>query len=407
MKTLITIVIALTLSLWVTHAHKKTSSYNLSDSALQKVEQRLERFFDTVESYSETRQERVYNILDERIEKIINKYNDGTPQKAVLDILQISDGTDYHIPEEIEETPVIESPVWEESVKEEKKEIYRADLDSDNLNEFDKDILAGLSAWVLSLRVRANLEPIETERVEVTFNQDIDNIGLKWNLYHDWELVWQASSSDVRDSMMIFDNMTNLTIWETTSYLQLEIVTETIWRDKLGQARDNIMVTRVSLQENKWTITWDNVWNKTYRETSRAFSIVPVKISTSVESEFEKNKSTSRVKISANAWSNNDNGNGFSGRLTGITVEVSAFDSAWEISVLNGNGTRIWSANIIWSGEIMINLIPDSISSRWEVYELITDSEAIFRIPQDGIIYSAGSDAFTSNLDSQIFLGQR
>ena len=80
----------------------------------------------------------------------------------------------------------------------------------------------------MSLRVRANLEPIETERVEITFNQDVDNIGLSGNLYHDGVLVGHASKSDVRDSVMIFDNMTDLTIEEQTTYLQLEIITETI-----------------------------------------------------------------------------------------------------------------------------------------------------------------------------------
>ena len=399
---------------------------NLSPEQEQAVEKRLWVFFNAVEKYSIERQTQIYTILDERLEKYVGRYAVDSVNYSIIDILtqtvehkkmdiaspakdilsHVIYGTEYHATEDTPAEVITPEEIPTENV-EEKEEIYRADLDTENLNEFDKDILAGTAAWVMSLRVRANLEPIETERVEITFNQDVDNIGMRWNLYHDWILVWKASASDVKNSVMIFDNMTDLTIPETTSYLQLEIITETIWQDHIGQARDNINVTRVSLQENKWTITWDNVWGRTYRETSRAFSIVPVRITAELESEFGKNISTSKLRIVSDAGNNNDNGNWFTGRLTGLKIQVSSFDRAWDISVFNGNGTRIGSANISWSGEITIPLTPDSISSRGETYEIITTAEALFRIPQDWVIYSAGNQTFTSNLDSQVFLGQR
>lgn len=413
-----------------TFAHEKTGSYNLTESQTQRIEQTLEVFFGKVEKYSETRQVEIYTILDQRIWAIIDRYEAWTSSRAVLDILSLSVdhmaekgentsvskvlkhviyGSEYHMSEEVEViTPPVEVTNPEPSDEEvEDTRVYRADLDTENLNEFDKDILAGTAAGVMSLRVRANLEPIETERVEITFNQNVDNIGLRWNLYQNGLLVWEASSSDVDGSVMIFDNMTNLTIEEQTTYLQLEIITETIGKDKLWQARENINVTRVSLQENRWTITWDKLWNKTYREISRAFSIVPVKITANTQSEFGKNSSISRVRITAEADNNNDNGSGFSGRLEGIKIQISSFDRAWDISVFNWNGVRIGWANITWSGEITIALDSDSISSRGESYEIITNAEAIFRIPQDGIIYSAGDQTFTSNLDAQVFLGNR
>ena len=418
-----------------TFAHEKIGSYNLTEKQTTQVEKILEVFFQKVEGYDETKQTNIYSTLNQRIWAIIARYEIWSPQRAVLDILDLSVdhmsekdentsvsdvlrhviyGTEYHILEEIKVIiPPVEDnnpePSDEEVETEEVEDtrVYRADLDTKNLNEFDKDILAGTAAWVMSLRVRANLEPIETERVEITFNQDVDNIGLSGNLYHDGVLVGHASKSDVRDSVMIFDNMTDLTIEEQTTYLQLEIITETIWKEYIWQARDNIAITRVSLQENKWTITWDNLWNKTYRETSRSFSIVPVKITANAQSEFGKNSSISRVRIRADADNNNDNGSGFSGRLTGIKIEVSAFDRAWDVSVFNWNGVRIGWANISWSGEITIALDSDSISSRGESYEIITNAEAIFRIPHDGIIYSAGNQTFTSNLDAQVFLGNR
>jgi len=408
-----------------TLAHDEVKNYNLTDSQSQKIEQRLEIFFNKVEALSEERQANIYTTLQERIEKIINKYKDGTPQRAVLDILSISVdhmsekdistspqkvlghviyGTDYHIVETISSEEV-ESE--DEIIEEESEEIYRADLFTEELNEYDKDILAGTSAGIMSLRVRANLEPIETERVEISFNQDVDNIGLRWNLYHQWILVWHASASDVKNDIMIFDNITKLTIGETTSYLQLEIVTESIGLDTLWEAKNNVNIVRVSLQENKWTITWDNVWNKTYTETSRAFSIVPVKLTADLSSEFGKNISTSQIRLEADAGDNNDNGDWFSGKLTGIKVQVSGFDTAWDISVYNENGALIWSASISWSGDITISLNPDTISSRGETYKIITNAEAIFRIPQDGIIYSAGNNSFTTNLENEVFLGQR
>ena len=418
-----------------TFAHEKIGSYNLTEKQTTQVEKILEVFFQKVEGYDETKQTNIYSTLDQRIWAIIGSYEIWSPQRAVLDILDLSVdhmsekdentsvsdvlrhviyGTEYHILEEIKIIiPPVETtnpePSDEELETEEVEDtrVYRADLDTENLNEFDKDILAGTAAGVMSLRVRANLEPIETERVEIMFNQDVDNIGLRWNLYQNGLLVWEVSSSDVDGSVIIFDNMTNLTIEEQTTYLQLEIITETIGKDKLWQVRENINVTRVSLQENRWTITWDKLWNKTYREVSRAFSIVPVKITANTQSEFGKNISTSRLSISADAGNNNDNGSGFSGRLEGIKIQVSAFDRAWDISVFNWNGVRIGWANITWSGEITIALDSDSISSRGESYEIITNAGAIFRIPHDGIIYSAGNQRFTSNLDAQVFLGNK
>lgn len=418
-------------------AHDEIKTHNLSTEQKELVEKRLWVFFNQVEKYSIERQKQIYTILDERLKKYDGRYAANTVNYSIIDILteavehkqsditasaedilsHVIYGTDYHEVEKIETpTEPSDNNVDQEDASEDMSEteeqnenevIYRSDLDTDDLNEFDKDILAGTSAGVMSLRVRANLEPIETERVEVTFNQDIDNIGMRWNLYHDWVLVGQASASDVNDNVMIFDNMTDLTIWETTSYLQLEIITETIWEDYIGQARNNISVTRVSLQENKWTITWDDVWGRTFRETSRAFSIVPVKITVNLESEFGKNISTSRVKIMADVNENNDNGNRLSGRLTGVILQISGFKRAGDISILNWNGVSIGEANITWSWEVTISLTPDSISSRGESYEIVTNTEALFRIPQDWIIYSDGNQTFTSNLDSQIFLGQR
>ena len=73
---------------------------------------------------------------------------------SVSDVLRhVIYGTEYHILEEIK---VIVPPVEDnnpepsdeelETEKVEDTRVYRADLDTKNLNEFDKDILAGTAA---------------------------------------------------------------------------------------------------------------------------------------------------------------------------------------------------------------------------------------------------------------------
>ena len=73
---------------------------------------------------------------------------------SVSDVLRhVIYGTEYHILEEIKVIiPPVETtnpePSDEELETEEPEDtrVYRADLDTENLNEFDKDILAGTAA---------------------------------------------------------------------------------------------------------------------------------------------------------------------------------------------------------------------------------------------------------------------
>ncbi len=417
-------------------AHEYTSN-NLSPEQEQAVEKRLWVFFNAVEKYSIERQTQIYTILDERLEKYVGRYAVDSVNYSIIDILtqavehkkmdiaspakdilsHVIYGTNYHIVVEPEVETIEEIIITEkEIIVEEKEVIYRADLDTENLNEYDKNILAWTAGWIMSVRIRADREPIETETVEIGFNQDIDNIWLRANLYHDGILIAESSKSDADGISITFENLKWFIIGETTSFLQIEILPEIIWRDHIWEIREGLVVTGVSLRDNTWTISGRHVWTQRYTDFSPEFNIVPLALETKIESQFEKDKSIALLHISTDAWENNDNGNGFSPELTGINIEFTSIQKEWDITVFNGNGEIIWfsvtrrdprEVSILTGPRSVFIPLDDSISNKGEVYEIVTNAEGIFRIPQDGIRYSTGRQGFETNLEKELFLGER
>jgi hypothetical protein len=280
-------------------------------------------------------------------------------------------------------------------------------LDTEELNELDKNIVAGSAKWILQLEVRSNYEGVKSESVEFRFNENIDNIGLVWRLYHDWIFVWESSQSDAKGNVLIIDNLPDFVIGTQTSYVQLEIVTQSIWKEQIWKALSNLRVVSTTFKDNTWAITGDKIWDRVDTENSKSFSIVPADIKVSVESAFERYVSTAQIHITPNVWNNNDQWNIFSTALSSITLEVSSFIAPWNVIIFNSNGTQIWSWNISSSWDTIISFSPDTISNNWETYSISTTARWVFRISQNWITYAAWNKNFESRFTQQLFLGQR
>ena len=166
-------------------------------------------------------------------------------------------------------------------------------------------------------------------------------------------------------------------------------------------------MTGIKLQDTKGLTTWDNAGTRSFNEDSKAFDIVPVKLSATVESEFEKNASWSEILIMPQRGKNNENGDELNAYIEEIDIQVSSLDASGDIYVFNSQGIQIWSTSLNTSGISTITLTPDVISQRGETYTLQTSAEGIFYIPQDGIRYSAGSYNMETKLGKRLLLWQR
>lgn len=413
-------------------AHENPKLYNISSTSKSLLDSRLSSFLDTVDNYNSAEQIKIYENLQSRIARYESKYSVGSDMYSMLQIIDTiadhkldSDSilTNDEILSHIiywnkfghyAETPVTDTPETEIEIDEEidsqeaeNQNEYRSDLDTDELNEVDKNILAGSAKWVLQIEVRANLEGIKSEKVEFRFNENIDNIGLIGKLYHDGILIWESSESDARGTVLTIDNISNFTIGTDTSNVQLELVTKAIGKELVWRTLENIRVVSTTFKDNTWVITGDKVWDRTDNQNSKNFSIVPADILVSTEIEFEKYVSTANIKIIPSVGNNNENGSIFSTSLESITLQVSSFSQAWSVSIFNSNGVQIWTGNITSAWKTTIAVDSDKISSSGEVYRISTTAEGIFIISQDGIWYSAGGETYVSKLAKQIYLGQR
>lgn len=390
----------------------------------QAIEKRLDVFLMKVDSFDTERQIEVYQTLQSKIWDIQARYQADSKQAVILwaiddiAIHKIENQWKYTNEDILEhvfynkqlQTVNTQSDenegISEETEPEEEtpKVVYNYTQD---LNEYEKDILAGDSLWVVSYGVRANLESIDVETLEFTFNQNVDNIGLEGSLYLNGVFIGKSLSSDISGTKMSFENLTNLIIPEKTAYLQLELFPEIIWKDRLGEYKSDLKIINVSLTDAKGVTTWDTVWNKSFSEDTKAFNIVPVKLFATVESEFEKNKSTAKLRITPDEGENNENWNDFNASLEEIDIKVTSFDVAGDVFVYNSQWVLLWSININSSWTYTIPLTSDLISSRWESYSIETTLEGVLHIPQDGIRYSAGSYNIETKLGKNLFLGQR
>jgi hypothetical protein len=259
----------------------------------------------------------------------------------------------------------------------------------------------------MQIEFRANLEAIETESVEFQFNQNIKWFGISGNLYKNWVFVGTSSQSDVQWNTMSFENLKDLIIDTETTYIQLEIVTEEIWKDKVWKALNNIKILQTVLQNNSGVITGDSLRDSVNTQVSKNFNIVPVDISANVESNFNTDSSISGIRIIPTIDQNNRNWDVFQAQLETLKVQVSWFSTPWSLTIFNGSGDEIWSVSINGSWDYIIPLKPDTISSAWENYRIVTTARWLFILPQDAFTYSAGTDMYTSKWEKQLFLGQR
>jgi len=387
------------------------------------LEERIWDFLGKVDSYNDFEQENIYSQLQERIADTKPNYDPSSRTYIILhivfEITSLKINTEYSNIQVLnhvlfsQDFPQIEADSddnsWEiinKPVKIE-KEIIREEYNNNRLNEVDKNVVAGESKWVFDLRIRADLEPIESESVEFIFNQNIDDINLRWRIFLDGVLVWDTNDSKTDNNSLVFENLQGFIIPTTTSYLQLELVPSSIGKDEVWQAINNLFITQTRLKDNTWTISWDTISDRIFNENSKNINIVPVDLQVSLIRKFEKNISTASINITPLKWKNNDNGNDFSPMLTSLDIQVSSFQQEWEISVFNSSWILIWSETISASWDYLIPLTADPISNSWEEYSIVTTAEAVFRLDQDSLGYTAWMYNLESKLEKQILLGQR
>ena len=205
------------------------------------LEIRLEVFLEKIDVLSDQQQASIYEKLQERISTLFVKYEEGSKNFELLHILETLVQEKQTNNEKFSNEQILEYVLYsieydeelpEDTIIIEEEENSVPDLEyTGDLNEYEKSLLAGEYLPVVSYGLRANLEAIEVETVEFTFNQNIDNIGLSAHIYLNKKFVAKAFPSDIDGNTMVFDNIENLIVPEDKVYMQLELFPETIGKE--------------------------------------------------------------------------------------------------------------------------------------------------------------------------------
>ena len=284
--------------------------------------------------------------------------------------------------------------------------------DANNVdNEDSKTILGWEEMIVYSADAIATNEEVNVETVEFTLDANLKKVVASAKLYLDDVVVATATNSDVSDvanSVITFDNISNLDFPTVESELKLAIVTETIGYEKVGEAVLDVAVTEVALTEaegvdSSETVVVDVTDVDTAPETdSELFSVVPAVVVASVDQKLE----TGSVKVTVTVDTGDNTATG-SAASPVVTIQgLGVIDLVTSTGVVNFNifeegestGLTEGSFGVVVSGSQTFDLIP-------------TDTTAVtytLRLPTDGVTYdAAASTGLTSNLSTELDLGTK
>ena len=206
------------------------------------------------------------------------------------------------------------------------------------------------------------------------------------------------------DSVITFDNISNLDFPTESSELRLAIDTETIGYERIGNAVEDVKVTNLALTDAEGADSAEDVTVAPIAADAAAkvFAVVPATVVASVDQTLESGSVKVTVTVDTGDNTATDTasdplvtiqGLGVVDLVTGIAVaNFNMYEEGESVSLTEG------SMGIVVSGSKTFDLIPAVTAA--VTYTL--------RLPTDGIEYDAGaSTGLTSNLSNELDLGTK
>ena len=288
--------------------------------------------------------------------------------------------------------------------------------DTNEDNEFDKLALAGESEVIASFDVRADNEEVDVETAKFTIAGfagagELKDTVTNASLLLDGVVVATNTSSDISDTTIVFEDMSDLIIPETTTELALQLNTTNIGENFTGEDLIGITVTQLVLSDAEGVDSGVGVVDGDSGVIeSRTLDIVSAIVTPSVSDTFSTDDNTAEVRLVVDGGDNaTASGASVQAELTELSIEVTSYETAGDITVFNGNGTEIGTADVLAAGTINIDVTDDSIGSDNETYRIETTTVGVFELPSDGISYTTdgetdASTALQHNLEMGAYL---
>ena len=285
-----------------------------------------------------------------------------------------------------------------------------ADANND-ANDEEKTILAGEESIIYSVDAIATNEAVNVEEVKFTLNSNLKRVVKSAKLYLDDKVVATASNSDVSDaanSVITFENISDLDFATETSELKLAILTETIGYEKIGEKKASVKVTKVEVIDAKWVDSNEDVTVTSLVNDSKEFAVVDVIVTPSVIATLANG--TAKIKLTADSGNNTqltsnasvvvdlvsltfvDNGNGDANDNTYKVYEDG--ETAGAFAAINDAVNTTEVAKISFSDEVIVNILPKGVADK--TYNLELD--------KTGVKYNT---SLTTNLDSNLSVGSK
>lgn len=303
-------------------------------------------------------------------------------------------------------------------------------LTADSNNEDNKDaktILAGEKAVVYSADALATNEKVKVEDVLVTFDSKIKNVVKSASLKYGDTVVATATNSDITDytstGTIRFKNISNFVVDTVNKELKVEIETETIGYEKIGEILTSATVTKVELSDASGKDSGEDlesgdITNITASSASNTFSVVPATLVVSQVAAFDGTKT--KFKVTANDGNNTATG---SNNPVNVDLQELAFvvggsyTGDFKIYVDNKSGNS--ATGSISGGKVTFNasaidalygsgVVTSSETFVLEVTGTTENKNISLTIPTDGVTYKAtnvSSTDITTNMANEESLG--
>ncbi len=281
-------------------------------------------------------------------------------------------------------------------------------------NKNIKTVLGWTSEVVASYDVQSQNESTDVETVKVTFADASGNMNKSLysaKLLLNGKEVGSANNEDYNSTtkVLTFDNLTDLIIPKSNVELEVEITTSSIGFEKVGKSIAGETVTKIELADITWVSSGKAVASKSSSATSKAFSIVDVKVTPTLVKSLSNG--TAQIKLTADAGDNTqatsestpvvtlnsltftDNGNGAATEnVYKIWEDGEAIPTTF--AAINTAGTWSSVTSISFTDDVIINILPSGVADK--TYSL--------SLKKNGVAYNT---SLTTNMTSELDLGSK
>ena len=239
--------------------------------------------------------------------------------------------------------------------------------------------------------------------------QTLQDTVVNASLLLDGVVVATNANSDISDTSIVFEDMVDLIIPETTTELALQLNTANIGEDQTGEALTGLQVTQLVLSDAEGVESGkDTTDGDSGVVASKLLDVVTAVITPTDADTFGSDDKIAELRLVVDGGSNTDaSGDAVQAELIGLDIEVTSLSGTGTITVLNGNGDTVGTAAVSADGTVTVAIASDSIGNDDETYEIQTTAEAIYKVAKDGVNYSVnGAGSFTTKLENTLNLGE-